>query len=209
MNINGEVRREKSNAKIKKLGIECLEDLPLVEDSTQVRLKSIDEICQRALACIITIQLACDINEDEDLYEEAKGYIEPVLKQYKVDKKLLPKEKKVFNGKYTKQDVVDVTWTYEAYWVLAWALGFVDALDFPKDMCDVKTAIDIATSCESYDEFKEKARLRDIEEVLDELDLYYRYHWACVENSINPDTSIGELYPDVVIERRRALNTNK
>lgn len=205
MRINGEERRKISNAKIKALGIACLEDLPLIEDSSQVKLKSLDEICQRALACIITIQLACDVNEDETLYEEVKGYIEPVLKQYEVDKKLLPKEKKLFNGKYTKQDVVDITWTYEAYWVLIWALGFVEELDFPQDMCDVKTAIEIATSCGTYNEFKQKVKLRDIEEVLDELDLYYRYHWACDEKRINPETEIGALYPDVVIERRRAL----
>ena len=37
------------------------------------------------------------------------------------------------------------------------------------------------------------------------LDLYYRYHWAVVENSINPETSIANLNPSVVSERRRGL----
>ena len=36
-------------------------------------------------------------------------------------------------------------------------------------------------------------------------DLYYRYHWACVEKSINPQTNIGDLNPEVVLERRKGL----
>lgn len=205
MRKNSEERRKESNAKIKELGIDCLEDLPLVEDSMQVKLKSLDEICQRALACLIIIQLACDIDIDPNLYEEAKECIEPILKQYKVDKKLLPKEKKIINGKFTKQEVTDVIWTYEAYWVLIWALGYVNELNFPKDICDVEVAKNIATLYGSYEEFKQNAKLKDIEEVLDQLDLYYRYHWAVDEKRINPETAIGELNPDVVIERRRAL----
>ena len=37
------------------------------------------------------------------------------------------------------------------------------------------------------------------------LDLYYRYHWACVEKQVNPNTNIGLLNPGVVVERRRGL----
>ena len=37
------------------------------------------------------------------------------------------------------------------------------------------------------------------------LDLYYRYHWACVEKQANPDTPIGKLNDEVVMERRRGL----
>ena len=37
------------------------------------------------------------------------------------------------------------------------------------------------------------------------LDLYYRYHWACVEKRIKPDTIIGSLDGEVVWERRRGL----
>ena len=39
-------------------------------------------------------------------------------------------------------------------------------------------------------------------QALDMLDLYYRYHWACVEKRIKPETSIGNLNPSVVVERR-------
>ena len=56
-------RRNNSNKKIKQLGIACLETLPVIEDSTQVSLKDIDTICKRAIACLISTQLAIDISE--------------------------------------------------------------------------------------------------------------------------------------------------
>ena len=37
------------------------------------------------------------------------------------------------------------------------------------------------------------------------LDLYYRYNWATVEKQINENANIGSLNPEVVPERRRAL----
>lgn len=37
------------------------------------------------------------------------------------------------------------------------------------------------------------------------VDLYYRYYWACKEKIVNPETSIGRLNSDVVVERRRGL----
>lgn len=69
--ITSEDRRVKSNEKIKKLGIACFEKLPVLEDSSQVKLKSLDDICKRAIACLLSIQLACDISEGND-YNESK-----------------------------------------------------------------------------------------------------------------------------------------
>ena len=37
------------------------------------------------------------------------------------------------------------------------------------------------------------------------LDLFYCYHWACVEKQIRPETKIGKLNPEVVVERRKGL----
>ncbi|MGN1107293.1 MAG: DUF4272 domain-containing protein, partial [Huintestinicola sp.] len=55
------------------------------------------------------------------------------------------------------------------------------------------------------EEFKSKCNPRDINEILDVLDLYYRYHWACVNKQIDPNTPINGLDPAVVTERRRGL----
>lgn len=47
--------------------------------------------------------------------------------------------------------------------------------------------------------------MRPTSEIMDMLDLYYNYHWACVDRRINPETKCGELDEEVVMERRKAL----
>ncbi len=202
--VSSEERRRKSNNFIMEKGIACLETLPLLEDSTQVKLKSLDVICKRAIATLLAIQLACDIGAGND-YEESKQLLTKLLDKYDVKAELLAKEKKLFDGTYSMQDALDVAWTYEAYWSLIWTLGLVDDISYPTDICDCKKAIRIVCDCRNYQEFVDQCQPKNIEEILDMLDLYYRYHWACVEKRINPNTSIGRLNPEVVVERRRGL----
>jgi len=202
--ITPEIRRRKSNDKIKAMGIACLEMLPTRESGTDVRLKDLDAICRRAIACLLTIQLACDIDAGND-YEEYKEVVSTMLKGYGVENDLIKKEQALLNNTYNKQDVIDVAWTYEAYWSLIWALGFVENIEDASEICDCEKAIRTVADCKGFEEFKNKCNLRDVEEILDMLDLYYRYDWACTEKRINPRTPIGTLNPEVVTERRRGL----
>ena len=197
-------RRNHSNEVITKLGIECFPDLPVIEESKDVKLKSVDRICRRAIASLLSIQLACDIIEGNN-YEESRDYFINFLRQFEVEDYLLPMEKKLFDGTYKMADAVNVSWTYESYWALCWALGLINKMGFPKDVCNTKLAISFVSICNSYNDFKKKVKLRDIEEILDMLDLYYRYHWATVENSMTGTTEIKDLNLEVVAERRRGL----
>ncbi len=202
--ITPEKRREMNNQYIKDHGIACYESLPTLEPSSAVKLKDIDIICKRSIACLISIQLACDIDGKRD-YNESKEFFSSLLKMYDVERELLEKEKRLFDGSYTSQDAIDVSWTYEAYWSLLWVLGLIDDIKDSSDICNCEKAITAVSDCKNYDEFKNKCKLRNIEEILDMLDLYFRYHWACVEKRINPSTNIGNLNPDVVVERRKGL----
>lgn len=56
------------------------------------------------------------------------------------------------------------------------------------------------------DEFIAQSRLRDIAEVLDELDLIYRYDWAVVDAQCRHQGAPAGLNPGVVYERHYALN---
>ena len=199
-----EERRQISNAKIKKQGIACLEQLPCVEDSSQVQLKSQETICRRAAACLLAIQLACDIAENNDVGESREMCLK-LLRDFGVEEELLDKEKRLFDGDFGQQDVIDVAWSYEAYWALVWALGLVRDISAADKICDCKKAITLVGCCSTLEEFRKSCRMRDVEEILDMLDLYYRYHWATTEKRIRPETPIGKLNPDVVMERRKGL----
>ncbi len=111
----------------------------------------------------------------------------------------------MFDGTYQEQDLIDLDWEYEAYWSLIWALGIIGDISNGADVCNCDFAIKLVTESKTYEDFKSKCNLRDINEVLDMLDLYYRYHWAVVDKRINPQTNIGALNPSVVVERRRGL----
>ena len=198
-----EERRTRSNQRIKSMGIACFEDLPMLESSSQVQLKSIDEICKRAIACLISTQVACDIQNDD--YEESVKFFKPFLEKFSASDDLNYLEQKIFSGNYSEQDVIDTGWEYEAYWSLVWALGLIDDISDASDICDCEKAISFIRDKENFEEFKNQCQLRDIEEILDMLDLFYRYHWATVEKRVNPETPIGNLIPGVVVERRRGL----
>lgn len=199
-----EERRIKNNKLIKKRGIACLDNLPTIESSSNVRLKDLDVICKRAIACLLSIQLACDIEENRN-YDKSQKTFYNILKEFNVENYLLEKEKRLFDNSYTEQDVIDVAWSYEAYWALVWALGLINKMKFPNNICDCEKAITLVENCDNYEAFKNNCKLRDIEDILDMLDLYYRYHWACVEKRVRPETNIGNLNPEVVMERRKGL----
>lgn len=200
--ISPEERRANNNAFIKSLGIMCYEQLPVIEKVEKI--KDIDTICKRAIACFLSCQLACDINEDNDV-EESTEFFKELLERYEVSDKLYENEKQLFTGNYTKQNAINIAWEYESYWALVWVLGLIDDIKMSDEICDCEKAIALFVENEDYNEFKKSCKLRSIDEILDMTDLYFRYHWACVEKSIKPETEIGNINPDVVIERRKAL----
>ena len=58
----------------------------------------------------------------------------------------------------------------------------------------------------SKSEFIEKADLRSIDEILNELDKTYRMNWACVDARIKGEQVSGSINPSVIYERHYALN---
>ena len=48
--------------------------------------------------------------------------------------------------------------------------------------------------------------MRNIEEILDEADLIYRYNWACVNARIKGENAPAGLDSEVVFERHWGLN---
>ena len=81
-----------------------------------------------------------------------------------------------------------------------WAMGLVEELSFPSEICDCGFVMDTF----SGGDFSARVKLRDTDEILQALDLIYRYHWACVNARVH-DTSSAGLNEEVVMERRGGL----
>lgn len=200
-------RRQKNNQFLIENDISVNEKLSCYEYDAQ--LKSIDEVCKRAIACLITIQVACDINNGKDIkseeYKENFDFVKSLYKKYNVEDCLNSKEKRIIDGTYSKQDTIDMDWAYEAYWAICWCLSLVDDIKNGGEMCDCNRAISFVLNSTSFEDFKSKCKLRDIDEILDMKDLYYRYNWAINNKHVDPNTKIGNLEPSNIIERRRGL----
>ena len=196
-------RRIKNNSYLKELGIVTNDNLLCMYNDDDVRLKDIDFICKKAIATLLVVQVACDINNGQ--YEESIKFFLPMLKKYDVEEYLNSKEKRIIDGTYDEQDPIDMDWAYEIYWSICWCLGLVDDIKDGGQTCDCDAAISLVMKSNSVDDFKNKCNIRSISEILDMQDLYFRYHWAINEKKVNPSASIGTLYESNVVERRIGL----
>ena len=196
-------RKERSEKILKEKGIGINPNLPLIEDASQVKLKSLDDICKRAIAALLCTQVGIELSENNT---DQLGFFTGLIQHFGVEDCLNAKEQRLVSGKGSEQDTVDVVWEYECYWSLLWALGIVEDITDANAICDCTAAIRAVSQCEGFDDFKSRCSLRSTDDILDMLDLYYRYHWAVVQNEhIDQNCPVADLVGEVVFERRRGL----
>lgn len=202
---NPEQRKQESILKLKTKAIPYIDWLPHIESSDDVIQRSAEHIAKRAIACLLMIQVACDLERDQ-FDQETEDFIVDLLDKFEVADELTVKEKNILNRSAAQQDIVNMIWKYEAYWVLLWALGIVDELKYPDEIADCDFAIEVVSRCRSLQEFMQQVKLRNIEEILDEADLIYRYDWACVDARLKQQNAPSNLNASIVLERHGALN---
>ena len=196
-------RKAENEAYIRSQGIGVFEGLPYCPDASEVKLKDFDTICRRAVAALLMTQYVLELGKEEP---ENVSFFVGLLRQFGVEDALNAKEQKLYSMQFEQQDALDVVWEYECYWSLVWALGLVEDIRDAGGICDCDTAIRLVAGCKSMQEFEAQCKLRSVDETLDMLDLYYRYHWACVQKrAIDPTLPTGNLNEEVVFERRRGL----
>jgi hypothetical protein len=204
-------RRDNSIERLKKMGISYNGHLPLIESSNEITVKDLDVICKRAIACLLSASCAATIGSEKDatiadIIKLHVGYLSYYDIAYD---DLLPQEKLIFSSNFTQQNVINVAWSYEIYWGIIWASNLITNKEMinASEVCNVKRAIALLLeTSDDYDFFKGLCKLRSVEKILDMLDLYYCYHWACRQKGLHPDTTnIGKLNEEVVMERRKAL----
>lgn len=196
-------RRAENNAKLQARGIHFFPDLPYLNEQNEVKIRSAREIATRAVASLFTTLAA--LEQENGNYDNERAFIQSKINDFGVQAALTPAERVVIAGEAGAQERINAVWKYEAYWTLVWALGFVDELDFPDHIVDGKTAIGIVAQFKHLDEMVAAAKLRDVSEILDEADLIYRYHWACVDARVNGSEPLQGLEESVVMERRAGL----
>lgn len=192
-----QARKDRSLTILKTENVPFIEHLPLIETEPESTRRTTDEVAIRAMAlCIVAAK-------GEGLEQEVVNHL---VEDFQLANAFTPKEKTFIADpnpdQFTKTQFV---WRYEDYWVLLWALGFVDKLERPGQICDVKSAVSFLRD-NGREGFLKKAELRPQGEILDAADLIYRYHWAIVDARINKREAPEKLDGGVVMERHYVLN---
>lgn len=193
-------RKEKTHEILTKEGIKINLHLPVIESESETSLRTSEEIATRLTILAITNLVAFNSIEAG----EAIGYLEDCnLWQYTT-----PNEKD-FLQHPTEDKKFQETWKSECIWVLLWALQIVDTLPFPNDLCDLNDVpaedYPVGGDKDPNDFINIPYKIRSKSEILDANDLYYRYHWACVDARLN-NVEMTTVDSGVVYERHYALN---
>ena len=148
-----------------------------VDDDETVNLQTPQDVARRCL-----VLWAVELRAEGIPKDEARGLID----QLDLWKSVSPEEKRFLEEDHPDPDESQkLVWRLESIWVLLWALGYVDELDWPDDMCDVTKLVEIIKPQEANPEFITGAKLRSKAEILDAQDLTMRIHWAIRDAYLN------------------------
>lgn len=191
-----EQRKERSEKILSSKGILINSHLPYSAPPEEMVLKSKQAIIERAYA------LALIAAKGEGVPQEQLERVKQTLPVTG----LSPQENYIYEkAELAPQEQTNAIWRYESLNVLMWVLGFLDSLAYPSQICDVPVIVDHILN-QSRQDFEARATVRSKEEILDETDLVYRMHWACVQARLKGQEPGGELNPSVIYERHYALN---
>ena len=199
-------RRNKSMALLRDRHIYVTPWLPLLWERAEEPGRTVEEVCGRAAALlIVSLYSECRVGEHMS-YEESREFVKPIIEGYGAEGFFSPDEKAYLDDpNSTEQTQIQYAWQYENLWVMEWALGLTDDLFWPTRICDVPQSVRIMREYPSMEELTAAARLRPRKELLDQADLIYRLHWACVDARVMGMPAPQELEEGVVMERHRAL----
>ena len=199
-------RRNKSMALLRDRHIYVTPWLPLLWEQAEEPGRTVEEVCRRAAALlIVSLYSECRVGEHMS-YEESREFVKPIIEGYGAEGFFSPGEKAYLDDpNSTEQTQIQYAWQYENLWVMEWALGLTDDLFWPTRICDVPQSVRIMREYPSMEELTAAARLRPRKELLDQADLIYRLHWACVDARVMNMPAPQALEEGVVMERHRAL----
>ncbi|MBB6021212.1 hypothetical protein HNR77_002305 [Paenibacillus sp. JGP012] len=199
-------RKAHSEQRLTEEGIPYNVNLPARAGEKDTTIRTKEEVAQRAVAlCLAALKDEClGAGESDD---DTAALVQEVIDKYDASSFFSPDEKSFLDQHGAEQqDVIRFSWGYEAYHVMLWALGYVEELGAPTELCNVSKDVGYLQQKDSFAEFLSEATLRSKNEILDEADLIYRYNWVCVNSRIKGEAAPAGLNPGVAYERHRALN---
>ncbi len=199
-------RRNKSVELMREKHVYVSPWLPLLWENAEKEGRAAEEVCARAAALlIVSLYSECRLG-DHLSYEKAREFVAPIIESYGAETYFSPKEKEYLdNPDSTEKEQIQFAWQYENLWVMEWALGLTDDLFWPDRICDVPGSVRLLKDYPTMETLLAAAKLRSRKELLEQADLIYRLHWACVDARVMGMACPEKLEEGVVMERHRAL----
>lgn len=191
MDIKG-IRNE-SIQTAKQLGVEVPATLPLLD--AELEMRSSDETVSRVLAMHAVAASAYGFDKTKAV---------DWLNLEKLTESLGERERRFVFENVGQPNCFQVQ--VEGIWALAWAMRIVNELNFAKhcDDCFVVILPNLKQNQSSAD-FRKKLNPRPLHQVVAVYDLAYCLHWPIRQAQLTGKQSPGNLNPNLVVERRRAL----
>ena len=203
--ITAQERKNRSIEILQTQNVPFIEHLPLRYETNEVIPRDKKEVIERLACSFTSIMCALSISKGE-YTDEAREYMTQdfLSAKYHALELLTPMEQQVIAGTISEAGAINAVWKYEAVWALLWALGVVEELSFPNQICDCDLVMGTMERFKNLDDFMANTTLRPMEEILQALDLHYRYHWAAVNARVNGSDPAG-IDEGIVMERRAGL----
>lgn len=199
-------RKARSEQQLAALGIPYNVNLPARAGEEDTKIRTKEEVAKRAAAlCLAALKGEC-LGSGESTADTA-ALVQEVIDKYDASTFFSPDEKAFLaQDGADQQEIIRFSWGYEGYHVMLWALGYVEELGAPTELCNVSKDVGYLQQKDSFAAFLADAALRSKSEILDEADLIYRYNWVCVNSRIKGEAPPAGLSHGVAYERHRALN---
>lgn len=189
-------RKAKSEFHLRQLGIKYNNNLPCIPGSHETGWVHVEEALERAY-CLMVVAVKGEGIESSALQrvieEKNINGFSPIETAWLEQEGLQGQEK------------AEATWRYESFYALLWALSLVPELSPPSQICPVQEIVGLLVQ-NSRADIEARAQWRSKSEILDQLDLIYRMHWAIVDARIHGQPTPGNMEPGVVLERHYVLN---
>ncbi|ABG59801.1 DUF4272 domain-containing protein [Cytophaga hutchinsonii] len=187
-------RKEQTETFLKTLGIPVQDELPVIEEESDVHIRTVQEITARIM---ILTYLNCLVTQ-----EELQPIILEYLQTHGLWAKVSPNEKRLFEKtSFTDEEKDLIAMRAECIWVLLWSINKVERLTLPTREVNVDELFPLLPPFldDPFDYIKD-ASLRTATEILNEADFIFRLNWAMSK------TPVEGLNAHIAFERYFTVN---
>ncbi len=165
-------RVERSFVQLKKRQVPVYHGPLFGDDDAEANIQTPQNVARRTLV-LWSVELRAEGLPIEEVRE--------ILDTLELWESVSPEELRFLNEESPSPDECQqLIWRLESIWVLMWALGYIEELDWPSSMCNVSQLANMLSTYEGDPEFIASATLRPDSELLDAHDLIRRIRWAVI-----------------------------